>query len=401
MIPRLISHRINEAIQNQLSFFLLGPRQTGKTTLVTNSYKSLPHLAYNLMETGQRIRFEKDPSLIIAEVLASQHSYFFIDEVQKVPEILDNIQILIDREQKTFALTGSSARKLKRKGINLLPGRVLSIRMDPLVYPEYHPQITHQSHLKRILKYGELPRIFSLVQEGKEQLAEELLYAYVTTYLEEEIRAESLVRKIGAFSKFLKIAAEESGKIVSLRSLSQDLGIPHQTIADYYRILEDCLIVEKIESLTPSQERGKVVKAPKFIFFDLGVTNASAEVLGSGDFHAEYWGRIFEQWVGLTLLRYMRANNLRGKLFYWRDYSGREVDWIVEFQGQWIPIEVKWGENLKSVHHQHLDYFIKSHPEKAKKGLIVFTGTHSRKITENISAVTSDEFLDRIFKGLL
>lgn len=399
MIDRFFENWLIDTLKNNKSFFLLGPRQTGKTTLVTKIFKEFPHIEYNLMDPGERIRFERNPSLIKDEIISAHKKYIFIDEVQKIPELLDIVQILIDKEKKVFAITGSSARKLKRKGVNLLPGRVISYRMDPLFIDEYKKLIEPISveTFKKILKYGELPEVFTLTNEGKEQLAEELLYSYVITYIEEEVRAESLLRKIGAFAKFLKISAEASGNIVSLRSLSQDIGVPHQTISEYYRILEDCLIVERIESLIPSGERRKVQKAPKFIFFDTGVTNASAEILGSSDFISEYWGKLFEQWVGLTILRYMKAKRLRGKLFYWRDYNGREIDWIIEYKGEWIPVEVKWGENIKVSHFRYLEHFIQNHSNKSKKGIIIFTGKKSRRINERISAYPFNEFLDIIF----
>lgn len=400
MIDRILENHLKESLNSDKSFFLLGPRQTGKTTLVTKIFKEIPHLEYNLMDPLQRIKFERNPSLVKEEILAAKERHIFIDEVQKIPELLDIVQILIDKEKKVFAITGSSARKLKRAGINLLPGRVISFRMDPLFMDEYKNLIKpHTTEtLKDILKYGELPEVFTLVHEGKKKMAEELIYSYVTTYLEEEVRAESILRKIGAFAKFLKISAEESGKIVSLRSLSQDIGVRHTTVSEYYRILEDCLIIERIESLVPAGERRKVQKSPKIIFFDTGVANSAAEVLGSSDFMSEHWGRLFEQWVGLTVLRFMKANRMRGKLYYWRDYSGREVDWIIDYQDKWIPLEVKWGENIIKSRLRHLEYFIQSHSRKVKKGYIIFTGDKSRRISESISAHPFHEFLGIIFQ---
>jgi len=400
MIDRILENQLKEALNSDKSFFLLGPRQTGKTTLVTKIFKEIPHLEYNLMDPAQRIKFERNLSLIKEEIQAAREKHIFIDEVQKIPELLDVVQILIDKEKKVFAITGSSARKLKRAGVNLLPGRVISYRMDPLFIDEYRNLIVPYSTetLKDILKFGELPEVFTLARENKKKMAEELLYSYVTTYIEEEVRAESILRKISAFTKFLKISGEESGKIVSLRSLSQDIGVLHTTVSEYYRILEDCLIVERIEPLIPAGQRTKVQKSPKLIFFDTGVANSAAEVLGSSDFMSEYWGRLYEQWVGLTVLRFMKANRMRGKLFYWRDYGGREVDWIIDYEDKWIPLEVKWGENIKEAQVRHLEYFVKNYSQKAKKGYIIFTGDKSRRINEKISAHPFHEFMDIIFQ---
>jgi predicted AAA+ superfamily ATPase len=393
VIARIIGPILEEALKNRTSIFLLGPRQTGKTTIVSEVLHSIPHLALNLMETRERLKFERDPSLIIREAEAAGTDFVFIDEVQKIPDLLDNVQVMIDRHSTVFVLTGSSARKLRRANANLLPGRVLSYRMDPLSIQEYRNLMKWDApgRLEDILKYGELPKPLTLVLDGRPKAAEEWLYSYVTTYLEEEIRAESLVRKMGIFSRFLKLAAGESGRLVSFRAMSQDIGIPHTTISEYYQILEDCLVAERIEPLIPAGERGKVRKASKFLLFDTGVMNASAEVLGPADLPAESWGRLFEQWVGLTILRFLRSSRTRGRLFYWRDYAGREIDWVIEQGDAWIPVEVKWGENIKPGATRHLEYFLKAYPDKARKGFVIFTGRRSRKIDDNIMALTPAE----------
>jgi uncharacterized protein len=221
MVSRFIERRLADALKDDVSFFLLGPRQTGKTTTLTQIFRPLDHFAVNLMETRERQKYERDPSLLGEEVAASGKKHVFIDEVQKVPSILDDVQVLIDRDKKVFALTGSSARKLRRKGINLLPGRALQFRMDPLVYPEYKDAlpITSLTALKRVLKYGELPGILTLVADSREELAGELLRAYVAAYLEEEVRAEALVRNLG---DLLEIPEAGRGKLRRIRQHAVD-----------------------------------------------------------------------------------------------------------------------------------------------------------------------------------
>jgi predicted AAA+ superfamily ATPase len=316
-----------------------------------------------------------------------------------VPSVLDDIQVLIDREKRVFALTGSSARKLRRKDVNLLPGRTLHFRMDPLVYPEYVDTfaITTSTNLKHVLKYGELPGILTLMANSQEKLAGEILASYVSTYLEEEVRAEALVRHLGAFAKFTKLAAESSGTLVSMRSMAQDIGVNHATISSHFQLLEDTLIAERIEPLLPVGERGKLRKAAKYVLFDTGVRNAATEVLGSAEFTSEYWGKLFEQWVGLSLLRLMRARGMGGKLCYWRDYAGREVDWVIDFGERWLPVEVKWGENLRSKDIRHLGYFLQTYEKKARTGYIVFMGQRDRKLSDRILALSFRNFLERIF----
>jgi predicted AAA+ superfamily ATPase len=399
MISRLIEERVTDALRDRVSFFLLGPRQTGKTTTLTKIFSSLDHFALNLMETKERLKYERNLSLLSEEVLASGKKYVFIDEIQKVPPVLDDIQVLIDREKKVFALTGSSARKLRRKDVNLLPGRTLHFRMDPLVYPEYvyALAITNSTDLKRVLKYGELPGILTLVADSREKLAGEILASYVATYLEEEVRAEALVRRLGAFAKFLKLAAESSGGLVSMRSMAQDIGVNHATISGHFQVLEDSLVAERIEPLLPAGERGKLRKAAKYVLFDTGVRNAATEVLGPAEFTSEYWGRLFEQWVGLSLLRLMRVQGMAGRLRYWRDYAGREVDWVIDLGDRWIPVEVKWGENLRSKDIRHLDYFLQTYERKVRMGYIVFTGQRDRKLSDRIMALSFRDFLNRIF----
>jgi predicted AAA+ superfamily ATPase len=400
MITRLIEARLAETLNQGFSLFLLGPRQTGKTTTLTKILEPIDHIAFNLMETGERLKYERNPSLIRQEVAASGKKYVFIDEIQKAPAILDDVQVLIDREKKVFALTGSSARKLKRKNVNLLPGRTLHFHMNPLLYHEYrdHFKMASETDLKTVLKHGELPKVLTLVADSREKIARELLSSYVMTYLEEEVRAEALVRQIGSFTRFLKLAAENSGRLISLRSMAQDIGVTHATVSGHFQVLEDCLIVEKIESLIPAGERGKLRKAAKYVFFDSGVRNASAEVLGTADFTSDYWGTLFEQWVGLSILRLMRARSLPGKLYYWRDYSGREVDWVIELGDEWIPVEVKWGENPRAGDFRHLEYFIQTYAKKVRKGYLVFTGLRDRKISDTILALSFRNFLERIFE---
>ncbi len=399
MLTRLLEKRISETLAQGFSLFLLGPRQTGKTTTLTKILSPLDHIAFNLMEISERLKYEKNPSLIGQEVAASGKGLVFIDEIQRVPAILDDVQVLIDREKKIFALTGSSARKLKRKDVNLLPGRTLHFRMDPLLLDEYKDafELTSENELKIILKHGELPRVLTLIADSQDKLARELLSSYVTTYLEEEVRAEALVRNIGSFTKFLKLAAETCGRLVSMRAIAQDIGVTHATVSGHFQVLEDCLIVERIEPLVPAGERGKLRKSAKFLFFDTGVRNASAEVLGPADFTSEFWGDLFEQWVGLSILRSMRARGIAGKLRYWRDYAGREIDWVIEMADEWIPVEVKWGENPRAGDFRHLEYFIRTHKKKVRRGYLVFTGQRDRKVSDETFVLSFRNFLDRIF----
>ncbi len=195
----------------------------------------------------------------LAEAKKSSRPLVLIDEIQKAPKLLDVAQDLIDREVANFVFTGSSARKLYRgTKANLLPGRVVSCRLDPFILSEFSA-----NKLKERLLYGSLPGI---MKEENPRHKETDLESYVTIYLEEEVRAEALVRNLGSFARFLEYAASESGNIVNFRKLSQEIGVSHTTIKDYYQVLEDCLIAERAEPLTKSRTRKKLTKSNKYLF---------------------------------------------------------------------------------------------------------------------------------------
>ena len=243
--------------------------------------------------------------------------------------------LTIDRGIARFVLTGSSARKLRRNvSANLLPGRVSVFHLDPLTFSEYQP-----STLEDVLLDGSLPGI-TKVTAARDREAD--LSAYVTTYLEEEIRAEAAVRNLGSFARFLELAAAEAGGIVNLRGLSSDVGVAHTTIAAYYRILEDCLIANRIEPLTTSATRKKRTRSDKYLLFDLGVRRLAAHE-GRRVLPIRF-GQLFEQWVGLELLRRARTAGPGTRIRFWRDPDGPAVDWVIDEEGRYTPIEVKWTE---------------------------------------------------------
>jgi len=391
MIARNLTTELKETIQNRYSLFLVGPRQTGKTTLmnaILEHFKNV--MSYSFLNVTLRQRLEKQPDTFRQEIEAAKPEIILLDEVQKVPKILDEVQFLIDKYNMAFVISASSARKLKREEVNLLGGRAITFKLDPFDLAErqsFTRDFMEIATLKKILTYGDLPRIALLLEENKTRLIENLLRSYIETFLEEEIRQETLIRNVGVFGNFLKIAAEMSGKILSFRELSQDIGVVHGTISSYYTILHDCLVIEEIPSLVPLSTRRRLSKSSKYLFFDIGARNAAAEMLTSRGIDNVEWGNRFEQWVGLLLLRYFRSRNLNGKLFYWRDHNGPEVDWVVEWNNQWIPIEVKFTGNPKPSHIAHLQTFLNEYDKKSSVGYLIFPGERPRKMTENIMAL--------------
>lgn len=389
VLPRLVEPALNQALQRGKSVLLLGPRQTGKTTLLT---RLKPDVLLNLLRPEVRQRYERAPELLAAELDArpaaprGRPPLVAIDEVQRVPELMDVVQDLIDRRRAQFVLTGSSARKLRRgTGINLLPGRLVPLRLDPLSIREHLPP-----SLPDALAHGSLPGI---VLGGNDAAREEDLRAYVTLYLEEEVRAEALVRKLGTFSRFLQLAALESGRISHFRGIAQELGLAHTTVAGYYEILEDCLIAERIEPLHESRTRKKLTRSPRYLFFDLGVCRAAADE--GPRLSARDTGAVFEQYVGLELLRAIRQSGRGQRLRFWRDPDGPEVDWIVEDGHARLPVEVKWSETPSDRDAKHLRTFLAEYPG-ALAGVIVCRTPHRFKIGPDITAVPWQDIPDLV-----
>jgi len=389
ILPRVISSRLRGALARGKSVLLLGPRQTGKTTLVE---PLRPDLLLNFLRPEVRQRYERAPHLLGAELEARagrsrrRKPLIALDEVQRVPELVNVVQELVDRNLAKFVLTGSSARKLRRgAGVNLLPGRLLPMRLDPLSLAERVP-----ASLEEALVFGSLPGI-ALTTDAAAR--EQDLTAYTTLYLEEEVRAEALVRNLGRFSRFLQLAALESGGIAHFRGIAQELGVPHTTVAGYYEILEDCLIAERIEPLSESRTRKKLTKSPRYLFFDLGVRRVAAEE--GPRLPTRVLGSLFEQFVGLELLRATRqfAGNLRVR--FWRDPDGPEVDWVVEGEDRWLPVEVKWSEAPTAQDARHLRNFLSEY-SKAREGIIVCRTPRRFRILPQVTAVPWQEIPDLV-----
>lgn len=380
-IIRTLEKPLKAALARGKSILLLGARQTGKTTLIQ---RLAADLTISFIQPAVRLRYEQNPSLLTGEIEALAEDkkgipLVIIDEVQKVPEILDVAQDLIDRRVAKFILTGSSARKL-RSGhkVNLLPGRVVAFRLDPLTLTELSAL---NIKLENLLFYGSLPGIVTVAKPADQELD---LASYVTTYLEEEIRAEAVVRNVGSFSRFLTLAAAESGNLVNFRKLSQEIGVAHTTIASYYQILEDCLIVERVEPFIHTKTRRRLTKTPKYLFFDLGVRRLSAEE--GIKLPEKYLGILFEQWVGLELIRHARLSSKQAKVYFWRDADGPEVDWVLEIAGDYTAIEVKWTTQPQYGDIKHLKLF-KAEYKNTKHAYVVCRVPRKIKLAEGIYAI--------------
>ncbi|MBM4145481.1 MAG: ATP-binding protein [Nitrospira sp.] len=391
---------ILQVVSKGQSALILGPRQTGKTTLVKKCLSGLKNLMeYPLQNPEIRIEMERDPSAIIRQVQAriGKPPIIFMDEAQKVPEVFDSIQCLIDEKKGSFIITGSSARKLRRKGVNLLPGRIRIYRLDPMQWNEFGwlkdsdggifriPNINSikEYSFEKSLIFGALPGIVSLSDDRERA---DLLKAYTQTYLEEEIRAEALSRKIGHFGRFLELAARESGTNPNLTKLSLESGVSVPTIKEYYNILEDTLIVEKVEPYLKNA-RKRILTSPRYYFFDLGVRNALARIPLTESLINVDKGRLFEHAVILEIIRRIRAMNLDYKVNYWRTGAGAEVDCVIDTGSTVIPVEIKSGSKVTSSGLRGLSSFIDTYKERVKQAYVITDGRMPEKLTDKIMAI--------------
>ncbi len=384
-VHRQLEAEITKHLAKDKSILLLGSRQTGKTTMMAQLPVSL---SISFARPEKRLAYEQRLDLLATQVEALQTTdrkkpLVIIDEVQKIPFIMDAVQDLIDRNIAQFILSGSSARKLKRgKTINLLPGRVIPLHCDPLMLSECSAL---PNTIEDLLFHGSLPAVYL---ETDHAYKNRLLEAYVGIYLEEEIKAEALVRELGTFNRFLMLAAIESGHILNISKVSQDIGVTRKTVQNYYEILEDCLIAHRIEPLSKSLSRKRLTKSPKYLLFDMGVRRVAAKEPAT--YPEKYMGHLFEQWVGLELLHMLRFQPGPNALNFWHDHTGPEVDWVVSLAGQYIPIEVKWTPYPSLADAKHLLTFLNEY-DNSTMGYIVCRAPMRAKLADNIMVIPWQE----------
>jgi len=372
-------------------FFMLGPRQTGKTTLIKEylANKGSNHLFINLAEEDKFFKYLKNPSLIRSEVQSSiknqKISEVFIDEVQRVPAILNEVQSLIDTSSVRFILTGSSARKLKHGAANLLGGRAVLRELFPLTYLE----LSDQFSLEQILRFGSLPRIF---QANSNEERTDLLSAYITLYLKEEVQAEGLVRNLPAFSRFLDVAAQNSGELLNYKSIGDDIGIPGRSVQSYYEILEETLVAVRLSPFERSVRR-RLRKHDKIYIFDLGVLNALQQTLASA--HAPILrGRLFEHFIILETYRLIKYQQKELSICFWRTKDDEEVDLVFLKGGEpFLACEIKSSSTVTPIALRGLRAFHSEHP--CVERVVVAPVDLSFQIGE-VSVLSVKDFMTRL-----
>lgn len=384
-IKRTLQALLQKNIKSQgKSILLLGPRQTGKSFLLK---KMTPDLAINLSKESEYQQFLKDPSLIEKTVapLFKKKSVVFIDEIQRLPWMMNTIQAVIDEHKNiVFLISGSSARKLRKKEVNLLPGRIFSYQLHPLSFWELRDEGLFD--LKKCLSIGSLPEVY-LYDYGPDLLVE-----YVDTYLREEIIAEALVRHIAGFSRFIDLAAHCSGQELNYSQMASDSEIPKETLRRYVEILSETLIIHRLPGYSKIQGTRKAIQKEKFIFFDLGVRNGILRQ-HKNTFSAEALGGLFEQWVILQVLCLKSYRKTNWEVYYYRDDKKTEVDLLIETAEKIYAIEIKWGEKFRSDWLKNLLSFQEQRPHKPVIPIVVYRGPRELQ-DQGISIQPYQQFLD-------
>lgn len=369
MYPRSIKFPQNK------SFFLFGPRGTGKTTLLKARFPKAIYI--NLLESKTFSEFLTDPDSL-GEIIPKDFSdWVILDEVQRVPELLNVVHYLIEERKIKFILTGSSARKLKQKDVNLLAGRALTYKIYPLTSIELGQDFSFVG----ALKWGTLAAIF------KEKDKEEFLESYITTYLEEEVKQEGLTRDLGAFSRFLQSASFSQGSVVNFSRVAEDCAVSRAIVENYFSILEDLLIARFLPAFTKRAKR-ELVKSRKFYYFDCGVFR-SIRPKGPLDITEEIDGACLETLVFQELLAINSYFKLGYELYYWRTKQRQEVDFILYGERGIIALEVKRRNRISKSDLKGLKLFLQDYP--MAKGYLLYGGDKKRYI-DGITLVPFGDF---------
>ncbi len=339
--------RLLKPPQNK-SFFLFGPRGTGKTTWVKSTFPNAVYI--DLLEAEIFNDLLANPQRLENFIPKDFKNWIIIDEIQKIPELLDEVHRLIEKYKYKFILTGSSARKLRKKGVNLLGGRALTYSLHSLTSEE----LKDDFDLAYSLKYGCLPCVYT------EEDPKAYLESYVKTYLEEEVRQEGLTRNLGTFSRFLEMASFSQGSVLNISSVARDCSIERKVVENYFSILEDLLIAYRIPVFTRKAKR-RLVAHPKFYFFDVGVYR-TLRPRGPLDMPEQIAGIAFETLFFQELLAINDALRKGYKIFYWRTSNNLEVDFILYGNKGIKAFEVKLIERVSKSMLSGLKAFLKDYP---------------------------------------
>ena len=363
----------------QESIFFWGARQTGKSTLLKTLFPNA--LWFDLLLSDEYERLSKKPELLREIILANRNvSLVIIDEIQRLPDLLNEVHWLISNHKVRFILSGSSPRKILRGGFNLLGGRALRYELYPLISVEI-PDFD----LIRALNHGLLPRHYDSANPRK------LLSSYIGSYLQDEIVAEARIRNVHTFSRFFEVAALTNGEMINYTNIASDCGISAKTIKEYFQILEDTLIGRYLPSFQKRPKR-RVITAPKFYMFDIGITNylLNRTKIEKG---TELFGKAFEHFIYQEIYAHSRYSDVNYPMYYWRTASQIEIDFVLGDHE--VAIEVKATDQATVRHLKGLKAFAEEYDVKK---LILVSNDPLPRLVDDIEILPWKVFLERLWK---
>lgn len=359
------------------SAFLWGPRKVGKSYWLRQYFPN--EILIDFLKTDVFADYVSRPALLRERYETLKGKRIIIDEVQMVPDILNEVHWLIENKQLSFVLTGSSARKLRRHHANLLGGRAWRYTMRPLCFPELH-----KIDFEKIMVSGLLPAHFLSENPIQE------LRSYISDYLKEEIATEAVVQNIPAFSEFLKIAAISTGELLNYNNVSREAGVSAKVVRNYFQILEDTLLGFRLSPWRRAKNR-RLIETEKFYLFDIGVANYLSQrkpKLGTPEF-----GKSFEHFILMELLAYQAYRNPELQIYYWRTAGGYEVDFILNDME--VAIEVKSSKKVHAIDAQPLLSLREEY--KVKKCILISFELEPKIICKNIHCLPWKLFLEKLW----
>jgi predicted AAA+ superfamily ATPase len=375
------------------SFFLFGPRQVGKSTWIQQSLPDALHL--KLLQSEVFRALSSNPERLRERVASQRSQIVVIDEIQKLPSLLDEVQLLIDSNKSLrFILTGSSSRKLKRAGVNLLGGRARRLALYPLTVPEFLSDSRGRDPLSTMLQWGGLPSVLNSAQPRVE------LEDYIGTYLREEIQAEAIVRSIEGFSRFLNTAALSNAEQVIFSEVASDAEVPARTVREYFQVLEDTLVGRLLPAFQETKKR-KAMASAKFYFFDVGIANA---LLGRWELRpgTPEYGKALEHLVWRELESSISYLGAGVELTYWRSLSKFEVDFVLQKSGEKTPflaVEVKAKPTTALRDVRGLRAFAEEFPKIRK--IVVSLEPNRRSLEDGTEIWPANDFFNALWNGEL
>ena len=363
------------------AFFLWGARKIGKTTYLKKAFKNAHYI--DLLRTNIMQKYELRPDLLREEIVANEPPLVIIDEIQKVPVLLDEIHWCIENTTSKFILCGSSARKLMRMKANLLGGRAWRYEMFPLTTAE----IGNDFDLLRAMNHGLIPQHYFSNHPVR------FLESYVLDYLTHEIKSEAMVRNVPAFHRFLETAAISNSEIINFSSIARDCGVSSVTVKDYFQILQDTLLGFMLRPFTKKIKRTPV-ESSKFYFFDMGITRALRRMMIIQEGSVEF-GHFFEHFIFMEIRAFLSYSNIYKNIYFWRTSCGKEVDLVIG--------EAEWAIEIKTSKHKSMKYFqglIAFGDEFPDAKLIAVTFDDSKRLIDNkIEVFPWQTFLENLWNN--